>query len=144
MKKYYVKNVDSKFNLYVLKLQNGKYYVGITTIIMRRKNDHINGRMSNTTVTENLPINSIYYMKLNTKSQKIAEIIEDYYTVLLIMKFGIKNVIGGHILGSLYYRKKIYESLLNQLIKQKKIKLNMDMTGRTISETFPELTLMFV
>jgi predicted GIY-YIG superfamily endonuclease len=38
--------IDITTNIYILKLQGGKYYVGKTNNIERRKQEHINGTAS--------------------------------------------------------------------------------------------------
>lgn len=117
MKPPFFKKAVSDYNVYILKLQNGKYYIGITPRLKTRNREHKCGILSNSFVQNNLPIDVVYYRNLYTKNVKIAEKIEDYYTVLLIKKFGIENVLGGHIMGNLTKRKKIYESILRELIK---------------------------
>ena len=38
--------IDTTTNIYILKLQGGKYYVGKTNDLERRKQEHINGTAS--------------------------------------------------------------------------------------------------
>lgn len=144
MKPPFFKKAVNDYNVYILKLQNGKYYVGITPRINARKNEHKKGILSNPFVQNNLPIDVVYYRNLQTKNVKIAEKIEGYYTVLFIKRYGIKNVLGGHIMGNLEKRKKINERILYGLIKQGKIIDELYLNGKSVSEAFPEFSILYV
>jgi len=90
-------------SLYVLKLQNGKYYVGITHDIDRRIRQHENGETSSF-VKENLPIKSVHKTLLKTTDRNRAFKLENYKTVELVLRYGIENVCGGDITGDLPIR----------------------------------------
>jgi predicted GIY-YIG superfamily endonuclease len=75
-------------NIYILKLENNKYYVGKTNNIELRLNNHFN-------------YNGSFWTK-KYKPQEIVEIIkncdefdEDKYTIKMMKKYGIENVRGG-------------------------------------------------
>ena len=82
-------NFKDRFNLYVLKLIKGKYYVGITyKNISVRVYQHEIGIGSEWTKLYK-PISIIETLKTNN----IFE--EDKYTKMYMNKFGIENVRGG-------------------------------------------------
>lgn len=75
-------------NIYILELENNKYYVGKTNNISFRINDHINN-------------NGSFWTK-KYKPKKLLEVIEncdnfdeDKYTLKYMEKYGINNVRGG-------------------------------------------------
>ena len=75
-------------NIYILKLENDKYYVGKTEYLDIRIEHHITGK------------GSVWTKKY--KPVKIIEIIpncddfdEDKYTIMYMSKYGIENVRGG-------------------------------------------------
>ena len=75
-------------NIYILKLQHGKYYVGKTDNLERRKQEHING--SACSWTKKHPLISIEQIIPNASNFD-----EDKYTKEYMDKFGIDNVRGG-------------------------------------------------
>ncbi|MDX9695245.1 MAG: GIY-YIG nuclease family protein [Bacteroidales bacterium] len=87
-----------KIYLYVLELQNDKYYVGITSNPKKRFYLHSKGKTS-CFVRKNLPIKSIQKTLLKTSSKKQAEHLETMKTIELMQKYGVDNVMGGAILG---------------------------------------------
>jgi hypothetical protein len=76
------------FYLYVLKLIQGKYYVGITKNIIARVSQHKKGKGAEWTKLYK-PISIVESLKTNN----IFE--EDKYTKMYMNKFGIENVRGG-------------------------------------------------
>ena len=102
--------------LYVLELQNDKYYVGITHNPKDRFRKHTEGR-SQQFVRENLPIKTIEVELLNTVDRKIALVLETLKTIELIEKYGIENVHGGVITGDLERRIAKLESCYNKKSK---------------------------
>ncbi len=100
-----IRKRDEKFGiiLYVLELQNGKYYVGITSKPEERFQNHRIGK-SQSFVKKNLPIINIQITKLETTDRNEALILETNRTIELINKYGIVNVCGGLITGELYDR----------------------------------------
>ena len=75
-------------NIYILKLQNGKYYIGKTDNIEQRKQQHINGTASNW--TKKYPPISVEQIIPNA-----SDFDEDKYTKEYMSKYGIDNVRGG-------------------------------------------------
>ena len=75
-------------NIYILKLQHGKYYVGKTDNIERRKQEHINGTACSW--TKKHPPISVEQIIPNA-----SDFDEDKYTKEYMHKYGIDNVRGG-------------------------------------------------
>ena len=75
-------------NIYILKLQHGKYYIGKTDNIEQRKQQHINGTAS--TWTKKHPPISVEKIIPNA-----SDFDEDKYTKEYMHIFGIDNVRGG-------------------------------------------------
>jgi len=75
-------------NIYIIKLEDNKYYVGKTNNLERRKQEHINGNASAwTNKYKPISIEKIIY---DTSSFD-----EDKYTKEYMAKYGIDNVRGG-------------------------------------------------
>jgi cellular nucleic acid-binding protein len=75
-------------NIYILKLQHGKYYVGKTDNIEKRIRQHINGTACSWT-KKYKPI------KVEQIISNASDFDEDKYTKEYMDKFGIDNVRGG-------------------------------------------------
>lgn len=109
---------DEKFGiyLYVLELQNGKYYVGITNNPERRFHEHRNCK-TYSFISKNLPIINIEKRLLKTSDRNRAKQLETEKTIELIKRYGIANVSGGKILGDFHERiinfKIYFNSLMN-------------------------------
>ena len=80
--------IDITTNIYILKLQGGKYYVGKTNDIERRKQEHINGTAS--AYTKKYKPVSVDQIIKNT-----SPFDEDKYVKEYMNKYGIDNVRGG-------------------------------------------------
>lgn len=78
----------SKTTIYILKLENNKYYVGKTDNLERRKQEHLNGTASSWT-KKYKPIGIDQIIK-NASSYD-----EDKYTLEYMGKYGPDNVRGG-------------------------------------------------
>ena len=89
--------------LYVLELQNGKYYVGISRNPEYRFYEHKIGKTSKF-VRQNLPIKNIRLKLLDSTDWSDGLSEETRITVKLIEKFGVENVYGGAITGDLSSR----------------------------------------
>ena len=74
--------------IYVLELENNKYYVGKTSRIEKRFKNHLNGEGSQFT-KKYKPI------KIYRVYKKLSEFDEDNYTKKYMKLFGIDNVRGG-------------------------------------------------
>jgi len=74
--------------IYILKLQNDKYYVGATSNLDRRLKDHMNGYASDW--TKKYKMKSLHKLIYNCNAFD-----EDKYTKQYMNKFGINNVRGG-------------------------------------------------
>jgi len=75
-------------NIYILKLQCGKYYVGKSDNLEKRKQEHINGTASKWT-KKYKPIS------IEKIIPNCSDFDEDKYTKEYMHKFGIDNVRGG-------------------------------------------------
>lgn len=102
--------------LYVLELQNEKYYVGITHNPNDRFHNHKVGK-SQKFVKENLPIKTIEIELLDTIDRQIALELETKKALELIEKYGFENVYGGAITGKYEKRIKRYYKNQSSLIK---------------------------
>ena len=110
-----INDVERGIYLYVLVLQNDKFYVGITNSPEKRFKKHRSGK-SVKFINENLPIIDIQKILLATTDRYEACRIETKTTILLIQHYGIENVYGGYILGD------IDERISNLKIYYKKLK----------------------
>jgi hypothetical protein len=78
----------SQTNIYILRLESGKYYIGKTNNLQQRKKEHLNGTASAWT-RKYKPI-SVEKIIPNASSFD-----EDKYTKIYMNKYGIHNVRGG-------------------------------------------------
>jgi predicted GIY-YIG superfamily endonuclease len=78
----------SSTNIYILKLQSGKYYVGKTTDLERRKHEHINGTASAWTKK---------YKPVSVEKiiRNASAFDEDKWTKIYMEKHGVENVRGA-------------------------------------------------
>lgn len=81
--------------LYVLELANGCYYVGLTSDIKKRIDEHFNGKGAEWTRL-NTPLRLMHSINTGTHNAREAEIIESEATVILMLKHGIGKVRGGY------------------------------------------------
>lgn len=101
--------------LYVLELQNGKYYVGISRNPEYRFYEHKTGQTSKF-VRQNLPVKNFRLKLLESTDWSDGLREETRITVKLIGKFGIENVYGGAITGDLKKRTIIFFNYINKQI----------------------------
>ena len=74
--------------IYILELENNKYYIGKTSRIDKRFNEHLNGKGSRfTKIHKPIKIYKVY--------KELSEFDEDNYTKKYMKLFGIDNVRGG-------------------------------------------------
>lgn len=81
-------NEPIKSFVYVLKLENGKYYIGKTNDLPRRLNEHISGNGSAWTAKHK-------YICVEDVIKSTSQFDEDNYVKEYMMKYGIDNVRGG-------------------------------------------------
>ena len=93
-------------NIYILKLQHGKYYVGKTDNLERRKQEHINGTACSW--TKKHPLISVEQIIPNA-----SDFDEDKYTKEYMHKFGIDNV-----RGAAYVKDELDEGEIQQIQKE--------------------------
>ena len=93
-------------NIYILKLQHGKYYVGKTDNLQRRKQEHINGTACSWT-KKHPPI------LVEQIIPNCSDFDEDKYTKEYMHKFGINNV-----RGAAYVTDELNEDEIQQIQKE--------------------------
>ena len=108
---YYEKT--SAIYRYVLELQEGKYYVGISQNPEYRIYQHDYG-YSTKFVRKYLPIFDYEMEVLETTDWDEAEFEETNKAIELIAIYGVENVCGGAILGNTKEREKIYKHELDK------------------------------
>lgn len=94
--------MDDKDNkhwwLYLLKLQDGKYYVGITSKTPeKRMNEHVNGIRTAYWTAKHKPIEIIYREDLGIIPKEQAEKRENKFTRAVMKERGINSVRGGDL-----------------------------------------------
>lgn len=117
---------DTNWFVYLLKLQNEKYYVGISVDPNKRFLEHQKqGRNCSSWCKKHKAIEIIEVIETKLKGMKDATLIEDIYTLKYIEKFGAENVRGGRYLGSDLKIKKVskihlergYISVMHKLLE---------------------------
>jgi predicted GIY-YIG superfamily endonuclease len=89
-------DTSREVTVYVLQLENGKYYVGIKARnVGQRFDEHADGHKSAYWTKIHKPIHVIYTEKAN--SYKAAHIIENKLTRDLMKEHGLNNVRGGYL-----------------------------------------------
>lgn len=84
--------------LYVLKLEQGKYYVGITTKTPElRMKEHIDGIRAAYWTQKYKPIELFYTENLGHITKETAEYIENLITRKYMRQYGLNNVRGGDL-----------------------------------------------
>jgi predicted GIY-YIG superfamily endonuclease len=83
--------------LYILKLEQGKYYVGQTASETpdRRIKQHLQGFYSAKWVKKYSPIGVAETIDLGTTTKTLADLAEQHYTANYMKQFGYQNVRGG-------------------------------------------------
>jgi predicted GIY-YIG superfamily endonuclease len=81
--------------LYVLALEGGCYYVGLTTDVNRRMDQHFSEVGSEWTKLHK-PLRRIHCINTGTQDGRKAESLEDEVTISLMMTHSIEKVRGGH------------------------------------------------
>jgi hypothetical protein len=75
-------------NIYILKLQGCKYYIGKSENLMKRYHEHLSGKGA-TWTKKYKPIS------IEKIIEKVSHFDEDTYTIVYMAKYGIENVRGG-------------------------------------------------
>jgi hypothetical protein len=103
----YLKNITTKLYIYVLKLECNNYYIGRTSNVERRFQEHLTVRGSVcTTAYKPLEIIHVFEM-LNDED-------EDNFTRLFMKKYGIDCVRGGSF-SSIELRREVIIGLINRM-----------------------------
>lgn len=86
------------WHLYILKLQDGKYYVGITSKTPQiRMNEHRNGIRTAYWTAQHKPLELIYAEDLGNMARRQAEKRENKMVRACMKERGINNVRGGDL-----------------------------------------------
>lgn len=88
-------NHSDFYYLYILKLNNGGFYVGITNNFKRRYAEHATGRGAKVTRTYH-PVGVVSVRPLGKMTYAAAEKFEDDQTLALMEQYGYSRVRGGH------------------------------------------------
>lgn len=83
-----MKEEDQKTNIYILKLEDGKYYVGKTKNVIHRLMEHMNGKGA--AWTKKHPVLDIIAVHRDCDNFD-----EDKYVKKCMLQYGIDNVRGG-------------------------------------------------
>src|ERR1035437_3329202 len=106
--------------LYVLKLEDSNYYIGITTRnVDIRMREHLHGFAGARWTKKHKPIKVLDKKDMGVISSAEVEIYEQKVTEKYIKKYGLKNVRGGfltypgdyHRIGKRYFEDYNYEAL---------------------------------
>ena len=94
---YHYWHKKRRYSLYILKLEQGKYYIGITTFAnpYRRIEQHQRGYFSSQWTKKYKPIQTLEVRSLGELTQEKAEHAETLVTQEYMEKFGHNNVRGG-------------------------------------------------
>jgi len=85
--------------LYVLELEEGRFYVGLTENLDRRLEDHKSGIGADWT-RQYRPLRRIHGVNTGTQDECKAKAMEDEATIALMSEHGIDRVRGGHFCQS--------------------------------------------
>lgn len=85
--------------LYVLELEEGRFYVGLTGDLDRRLEDHKSGIGAEWT-RQYRPLRRIHGVNTGTQDESRAKAMEDEATIVLMSEHGIDRVRGGHFCQS--------------------------------------------
>lgn len=121
----------TKMYIYVIKLENGKWYVGKSNNPLKKFKKHKSKNGAAYFTRKHKPIELAYsfncykilrFFNLNIETEFC--VLEDLITNVLIVKYGIENVQGGSRCGIKYDSPLMDKSLVNKLIFHKKINLD--------------------
>lgn len=82
-------------DLYVLALADGCFYVGLTSDVTHRTQQHFGGEGAEWTKLHP-PLRILHTIGTGTRDGRAAEQMEDEVTVTLMLRYGIDKVRGGH------------------------------------------------
>ncbi len=88
-------NIGKQWSLYVLELESGCFYVGITTQLVKRMPQHEEAKGAART-KRHPPVRLLEWEDLRTGDIRAAEAMEDDQTVRWMQRHGRERVRGGH------------------------------------------------
>ncbi|WP_024480411.1 GIY-YIG nuclease family protein [Cellulophaga baltica] len=118
---------DIPFSVYILKLEENKYYIGISEHPYKRFLIHTKQDSNSSGWCKKYrPLEIIEVIETDYRYMIDAECIEDIYTLKYINIFGYKNVRGGRYIGSelnvkknsIHHLNKGYISIRHKLIEE--------------------------
>ena len=129
-----VKDINAPTSIYKLNLENGKKYIGKTTDVDRRMEQHFSGRGAKVT------------RKFKPQSGKVIDEVpgffsddtEQYYTEQNIQKYGYNNVRGGKYTNSNTLHKTNYNNSLQFKKKASYACKRCGRSGHTKSDCYAE------
>jgi predicted GIY-YIG superfamily endonuclease len=90
-----IKPTQNGYILYILKLENNFWYIGITNNIVNRWYKHINGNGSQWT-KKHKPLEVYEIFQTNTDLKGLAEVLENNKFIEYARKYGFDYVGGAH------------------------------------------------
>lgn len=108
----------SRIFIYVLELEEGKYYVGQTISVDIRFKEHLIGKGANFT-KEYKPIRVVKTYNTKTRNNLKAFLYENFITLLFMERYGCRNVKGGQFLR--FFDEIKLNSLSSSLVQKIKI-----------------------
>ena len=106
---------ENEIFIYILALDQDKYYVGQTNKIKQRTSEHFNGHGANYTKKYN-PKKVVRTFRTGTRNNKKALLFETFITLLVMKHQGWQNVKGGKLLN--LNQRKIDSLSIDDRIKQ--------------------------
>lgn len=113
----------SNIIVYVWKLENSNYYVGLTSDIEKRSSQHLHGKGSEWSKLH-APVKLLDEIDCNTPIERKAEHVENHFTLKFMMEYGWRNVRGGFWCHT--NEKQLHKQLLNDKIYIQACGFNLD------------------
>jgi predicted GIY-YIG superfamily endonuclease len=117
--------MEKRYWLYILKLEQGKYYVGVTSrSVSERVSEHQHGFMGAKWTKRYKPIKIIDKRDLGVTTYDRAEQYETRVTTRYMKKYGINNVRGGLLTDegnyvqrfSYLFKTEVYQNIVGVIV----------------------------
>ena len=112
---------QQNISIYVLKLENGCYYIGQSIDIERRLEEHKQGKGASFTKL-NPVLSLIETFETETKKYIEGEVYEDFFVMKYIEKYGAEKIKGGTFLGSSRKRESKFKFYRNLFLEAQEYK----------------------